>query len=147
MNTRHRTLLVVILVLSLPLSWFAVKLERARRQREAARTVRGLGGSVDYEWVYLIPSSWRETLGDDLFDKVNSVNLADTPAEDADLECLQHLGGFWELNLHGTEITDEGLRHLPGLANLRTLTLTETRVTPEDVEELRKALPDCHIDF
>lgn len=155
MNTRHdrppqfglRTLLIAILVLSLPLSWFAVKLERARRQREAARTVLALEGSVDYEWTFLIPSSWREMLGDDFFDKVNSVSLKGTPAEDADLECLRHLGHFWGLDLRGTQITDEGLKHLAGLANLRALTLTDTHVTPEGVEEFRKTLPNCRIDF
>ena len=142
-----KTLLIAIVVLSLPLSWFALKQDRARGQREAARTVLALGGSVDYEWTYLIPTLWRETLGSDFFDEVNSVNLKGTPAEDADLECLRHLGHFWGLNLHGTQITDKGLRHLAGLANLQTLTLTDTRVTPEGVEELRKTLPNCRIDF
>ena len=40
---RLRTLLIAVLVLSLPLSWFAVKMERARRQREAVEVIERLG--------------------------------------------------------------------------------------------------------
>ena len=47
---RLRTLLIVVLVLSLPLSWFAVRMERARRQRAAVEAVSELGAIVYYDW-------------------------------------------------------------------------------------------------
>lgn len=41
---RLRTLLVAILLLSLPLSWFGWRLEEARRQRKAVEAIRQMGG-------------------------------------------------------------------------------------------------------
>lgn len=46
---RLRTLLIAILVLSLPLSWFAVRMERARRQREAIAAIRKAGALFAFE--------------------------------------------------------------------------------------------------
>jgi hypothetical protein len=39
-----RTLLIFVLLVSIGMSWFAVKLERARRQREAVEVIRTGGG-------------------------------------------------------------------------------------------------------
>jgi len=39
-----RTLLLVMLLASVGISWFAVKMQRARKQREAVEAIRGLGG-------------------------------------------------------------------------------------------------------
>ena len=45
-----RTLLVAVLLLSLPLSWVAVGMERARKQREAVEAIVKLGGGVRYDY-------------------------------------------------------------------------------------------------
>jgi hypothetical protein len=39
-----RTLLIAFLVLSLPFSWFAVRMESTRKQREAVEAIRKAGG-------------------------------------------------------------------------------------------------------
>jgi hypothetical protein len=44
-----------------------------------------------------------------------------------------------------TTVNDAGLEHLKGLTNLRTLNLTETKVTDHGVNKLRQALPKCDI--
>ena len=44
-------------------------------------------------------------------------------------------------------ITDGGLKHLKGLANLETLYLRGTQVTPKGVQEFQKALPNCEIEY
>ena len=49
------------------------------------------------------------------------------------------------LYLTAIEITDAGLVHLKGLANLQGLTLGGTQVTVAGVAELQKALPNCEI--
>ena len=49
------------------------------------------------------------------------------------------------LLLRGTEVTDAGLEHLAGLANLVILDLADTQVTPEGVKKLQEALPECNI--
>ena len=45
-----RTLLVVVLLVSIGMSWLAVKLERARRQKEAVRTIEKAAGWVVYDY-------------------------------------------------------------------------------------------------
>ena len=47
---RLRTLLTAVLVLSLPLSCFAVRMDRARRQREAVEAIKHIGGEVWYDY-------------------------------------------------------------------------------------------------
>jgi hypothetical protein len=90
-----RTLLIFVFLVSVGMSWFAVKMEKARRQKEAIAQVEGLGGRVlyDYECDYYEQmdsflellnanppeSPWplwlRETLGDDFFHCVAEVGL------------------------------------------------------------------------
>jgi hypothetical protein len=49
------------------------------------------------------------------------------------------------INLDDTKITDEAIKRLAGLDKLRWIGLVRTDVTPEGVEILRKALPDCTV--
>ena len=42
-------------------------------------------------------------------------------------------------------ITDAGLKHLETMTFLRSLTLSDTQVTPEGIESLEKALPAVRI--
>ena len=44
-------------------------------------------------------------------------------------------------------MTDAGLQHLKGLTNLQTLELDNTQVTATGLTDLRKALPDCQIEY
>jgi Leucine-rich repeat (LRR) protein len=55
------------------------------------------------------------------------------------------LKGLRQLSLAGSGATDASLRDLHGLAALRELDLTGTKVTAEGVAELRQALPTCAI--
>lgn len=50
-----------------------------------------------------------------------------------------------ELSLADTAITDAGLAHLRGLAQIRELDLSHTRVTEAGLAKLRKALPGAFI--
>jgi hypothetical protein len=49
------------------------------------------------------------------------------------------------INLDDTKITDEAIKRLAGLGKLRWIGLVRTDVTPEGVDNLRKALPDCTV--
>ncbi len=51
------------------------------------------------------------------------------------------------LDLAETGITNAGLRHLTGLTSLKHLNLTDTNVTAEGVEILKKALPSVEIEW
>ena len=65
---------------------------------------------------------------------------------------LESLSELRELDLVGTEITDQGLRHLKGLTHLKTLRVGSSRsiastLTKDAVLELQKDLPDTTICF
>jgi hypothetical protein len=131
---RLRTLLVAVLVLSLPLSWLAVRMQKARRQRGVVEAVERLGGYVRYESEFAAvqttgttsrprPSWLRSLLGDDFCENVVHVNF------------------------YGTKVKDAGLEHLETLKNLDELDLRNTNVTPKGGEKLQEALPTCQIDY
>ena len=144
---RLRTLLIAVVVLSLPLSWFAVRMEKARRQREAIAAIERLGGVVE-RWEDLSVPKWiRKFFPDEFFIYAVEVVLDDTEATDA---CLEHLKGMTNidiLQLNGTKVTDACLEHLEGLTNLGFLRLKNTNVTPEGVKKLQEALPNCDIMY
>ena len=145
-----RTLLIGVLVLSLPLSWLACRMQKARRQREAVEAIRKLHVGVGYEgepeqWLGLSDPSqplWlRELLGRDFFDDVRSVEfvgLRAIPSDvyDHDLRHLADLGGLEELDLSGTRITDAGLTHIGRLVTLTKLDLMQNTITDRGLMHL-----------
>jgi len=70
-----------------------------------------------------VPKWLREFVGDDYFCRVTTIDLSDTNVTDSDLVDLQRL------------------------SSLETLRLYRTGISEERVEQLRKALPKCHIDW
>jgi len=51
------------------------------------------------------------------------------------------------LSITFSYITDAGLEHLSGLANLEYLSIVGTDVTDEGVKKLQQALPNCEIYY
>ena len=125
---RLRTLLIAILVLSLPLSWFGARLQKARRQREAVEAIERLGGRVMYDWETSFqrpngPSWLRPLLGSDFFDKVRLVNLMDARVTDAEVNHIRSFAGLEVLDLSNNDISDTGLENLSRLTILEYLDL------------------------
>jgi hypothetical protein len=54
-----RTLLVFVVVLSVLLGWFAMRLERVRRERAVVETVVGMGGHACYGYYGYDSTGWR----------------------------------------------------------------------------------------
>ncbi len=138
-----RTLLIVVVLLSLPLGWFALKLRQAERQRQAVEAIREAGGYVSYDYEFSgqePPSPARLTglLGEDFFADVVYVNL-DYPAKagDVDLEQVETLTALSGLSLSRTQVTDEGLVHLKGLTKLESLGLWDTQITDAGLAHLK----------
>ena len=132
-----RTLLLLVLLVSLPLSWLATKIQQKKAERRAVAEIERLGGEVeyDYEWgIAPLPpgATWevsrpgpawvRKLLGDDFF---------------SDVVCV--MCGF------NDELTDDGLEHLKDLTQLQRLNLCGTNITDAGYEKLKQALPDCRI--
>jgi len=62
---------------------------------------------------------------------------------------LRHLAGLTtlrQLALSGSWITDSGFDHLESLTTLEELCLCGVKATPERLEQLRAALPNCRIE-
>ena len=64
-----------------------------------------------------------------------------TQVDDVGLEVIAGFPQLEILELHQTRVTDAGLVHLRGLKNLRKLSVMYTAVTPQAVDELKKAIP------
>ena len=64
-----------------------------------------------------------------------------TQVDDIGLEVIAGFPKLESLELHQTRVTDAGLVHLRDLKNLRKLSVRYTAVTPQAVDELKKAIP------
>ena len=130
-----RTLLLVMLLASLGASWFAVKMRMAKRQREAVRAMRKLGGCVIYDYecvdpaVPLGPEWLHSVLGEDYFGTVLYVYLKNTQATDAAMAHLEGMSQLRSLGLDRTQVTDAGLAHLETVNQLQKLYLVDTHIT------------------
>jgi hypothetical protein len=139
-----RTLLIVVTLCAIPCSWYAVKKQQGREQREIAKEVEMWGGRV--EWSRPSSPQWlRGLLGEELFNSVKSVNFAPTPVYDDGVDQITGVSHLQGLYLDGTKITDSQLEHLERLGQLQTLWLDRTQVTDEGVKKLQQALPNCEI--
>jgi len=63
-----------------------------------------------------------------------------------DLEGIGSIVGLRRLELQGQCITDEGLKYLEGLKNLKELAIYSKSITWEGINRLQQALPECKID-
>ena len=80
-----RTLLLVVLLASIGMSWVAVRVQGARRQKAAVEAIKKLGGWVIYDWE---------------FDQSGNV------------EHLKRLSQLGVLSLDGTQVTGAGVKKL-----------------------------------
>ncbi len=144
-----RTLLIVVLLLSLPLGWFALKMREAEKQRKAVEAIEKAGGTVWYDYqedesgmlmAELEPPAptWlRELVGEDFFSDVIVVSFVDAPeVGNAALEHFKVLTRLKWLLLYGTQVTDVGLENLSGLAELESLNIDAAHVTDEGLKYL-----------
>ena len=150
-----RTLFLSMFVVAIVCSWFAVRMNYAKRQRKAVAAVESVGGRVAYlpqgfdvsGNVYeKVPGlAWLHRLvGTDFLVDVAIVSFETAPSQqrfpEADDDWLvRHIEGLphvrW-LDLEGTEVGDTGIELLGKLAELKALMLTGTRVTDTGAKRL-----------
>jgi Leucine Rich repeat len=80
------------------------------------------------------------------FTNLKALDLPGTRVTDAGLAHMRGLTSLQFLSLDGTQVTDAGLEHLRGLTSLRELWLNRTQVTDAGIADLRRALPDLHVE-
>jgi Leucine-rich repeat (LRR) protein len=128
---------------SIGLSWFAVKMQKARRQREAVAAIEAAGGRVWYVDGIDVetpsgkmrlhengPPWLRKILGEDFFTDVDGARIPN----DGGMEHVKGLPELRILQLQSTEVTDAGLRHLMQVPQLDFLDLNGTLVTDAGLE-------------
>ncbi len=129
-----RTMLVLVLLLGVGFGWFAREVQKARAQREAAKAIEKLGGSVDWG----LPSAGMirtavagvgKLFGEDLSGDTTMVVLVGSLDTDAGLALLQGLRQLRQLYVTGSQVSDAGLTHLRGLTQLGWLGLSSSQVT------------------
>ena len=133
-----RTLLLLLLAVSVALGSLAWKIERAKRQRDAVAWILNSGGGVRYDYQYDddgrrvpegIPTGpkWlRKHLGGDFFDEVIRVEFGSNSNQVTDVTPLARLTKLEELFLDDTHVRD--VTPLAALKKLRILQLEGTRV-------------------
>ena len=133
---RLRTLLLLVLLVSVGMSWFTVKLHRARRQRAAVEGILKSGGRVMYDYNYEEdgtpildvdppgPAWLQKMLGVDFFGDVETVLLT----SDAGIEHLGALRSLEMADLDGPEVTDDTIKRLTAVGRFRRLRLFRTGV-------------------
>lgn len=146
---RLRTLLLIVLVLSLASSWIAVGLRKEKRQRQAYEQIE-LGiytcDIPSFPWY----SGWLHKMfgNEESHDLTLLVFNGFTSINDNTLEAVAQFDHLKQLWLNGQiAITDAGLEQLTRLERLRDLSLGDARVTAEAVQRLRQALPNCEISW
>lgn len=139
-----KMLLAAVLILSLPLSWFAVKMDRARKQEEAISELSELG---DVKVLYRYQDSWpfelepsgppwlRRFCGKDFFNDITFVDISNTRADDSTTKYLASFPELRFLRLDGTLVTDTGLKQIVNLQSLEHLYLPD-QTTADGLEQL-----------
>jgi len=145
-----RTFLLVLTALCI---WLGVKVNQARRQKEAVEALRSVGAYVHYAHqrsathpegfdsrIELDVPRWlRDLAGDDFFQTAVSLRIQRS-VTDADLVHLAGLPYIEQLELtHSVDVTDEGLAHLPRPDRLTVFRTYHTSVGDEFVKRLAGA--------
>jgi hypothetical protein len=152
-----RALLVLITIFGI---WLGIKVDQARRQKQAVDTLRTFGAGFWYEHqrtdeglfdgrIELAVPTWaRELCGDDFFQTVTGFYIRRRVGKDRmrtlppaiadeDLKCLADLPHLEWLEIERTPITDAGLAHLRHPERLRGVSLDHTNVSDGFVRRLK----------
>ena len=150
-----RTLLIVVMLLSLPLGWIGTVLHRTRQQKPVVKSLEG--DHVDARWRFgyvihigiynyaenpNIPWVARNLRG---FPKLRSLYAQGPHVTDADLVHIKELDSLQHLVLKETAITDTGLQLLTEMDNLEYLAIDGAGVSWEGMDKLKKSLPNCEV--
>src|SRR5262249_34698146 len=93
--------------------------------------------SVDYRGYSLSPQGFAELAK---MKKLESLNLSETPADDAAMKSLQGLRDLGVLVLSRTKLTDEGVKRIAGLP-LSVLDLGHTNISNKSLDILARRTP------
>jgi hypothetical protein len=113
---------------------------------ESAVQSRQTGKLPNVFWRTLFNRVYHVDLSADAWPRKENLSGAGySPTTDRDLITLQKFASLRELDLHGTGITDGGIKHLQRLSDLKYLDISNTQISREGANSLRSSLPLCEI--
>ena len=138
-----------MLIVGTGFGWLAMRLDQARKQKEAVDALVVLGLTVSYDYQFrdgnplagsVAPAGtfWRKWLGDDFFDRVVAVKHGGVPIRDENMYHFDALRSLEHLNLSGARITDGGVAHLGNLTELKSLDLWGSKITDKGMKSLQR---------
>lgn len=143
-----RSLMVLVLLAGIGMTWLVAIKNRAERQKMAVETILKGGGFVVYDFqMQILPSgasnytdnatppgpAWlRKVLGDDFFTNVVGARIV----TEAGLDQIELLSRLQKLELNGVMITDSRLEQLKQAIQLDALTLDNTNIADAGLEKL-----------
>jgi hypothetical protein len=145
---RSVSLRLVLGLVAIAAVWMGWIVHRVRVQQEGIDLIRRHGGTYYYDFEYddskypKLPRSWVpgwliKNLGIDYFHHLASVRIEDPTFDDNDFGRLTaRLPRIESLGIHGTSITDAGLRHLRGNRWLLALWVPKNRITDAEIDNL-----------
>ena len=137
-----QTLLLSVLLAGYLLGLGTIKLQNVRRQRSAVASLIRLGCYVGYAEP-TAPAWVRDVVGNEFLAKVRRVRLPDSRPQDPNAvprmaEELKRLPHRFELVCHGRWFSDTALEHVCDAPNVEYLNLRGTGVTDEGLKHLCK---------
>jgi len=155
-----RSLFVFTTICAIACSWFAVRRQRAERQRAAVETIRSWGWRVDYDYAVDEDGVFTEAAppGPAWLRELLVVGFLARPvvvgtwgrrkATDADLDQLKELPQLRKVFLSDSEITDAGLDRLKELTQLKLVCLDGAKITDAGLQRLAglKQLEDLNAE-
>ena len=151
-----RTLLLLVVVASLPATWLAFDVNKSRQRNAVERTWNERGAHVNFApdrrivWLGYRADAASQIEDDDLVflkdaPEVEYLDLRDTAITDAGLDSLTNLKKLQGINLSDTTITDVGLQILAKMEQLRVLDVSRTNVTTDGVSQFERERQNCEL--
>jgi hypothetical protein len=149
-----RNFLLVVLVLGVILGWAGNLLVKARQKSQVLAQIRAVEGRALYRRAEKNPVTGRDRynerpppgpffirhiFGDEVFADVEFVDFSSKVTSDSSLELLQQLPRLHTVLVYGPKVSDRGVGHLAGIANLQALNLFDTSVTADGLRQLAAA--------
>jgi len=139
-----RSLLLLVLLMSLASGWLAEGVARGRRQAAAVAHLQRFPGRIRYDYQDQgraqeppQPAWARQILGDDFFCDVEDVCLGGGKQfTDADLAHVRQFPALKRLSLAGARISNEGMENVAQLHELQVLNLSATPITDHGLAHL-----------
>jgi hypothetical protein len=131
--------------------YYSIPVWHAWREHMAVAAIREAGGEVsllkgtNFIFKDAFSVAGRVPINPPASPKENEKFNYTSGITDAEMEYVGRFSELTRIDLEGCAITDAGLQPLKELTKLELVRLKNTKVTPEGIAELQRALPRCQI--